>query len=357
MILAPEKSNRRPPASTRGRQKAFTIVSEPHSKVFKNDFVQLHYDDSLNVCDSWPWPTVIVSDGGYGVLGFDGDTSDHLSLPEWYEPHIKVWSGRATPQTTLWFWNSEIGWAAVHPLLEKYGFRYVNANVWNKGVGHIAGNVNTTKIRRFPVVTELCVQYAFEARLGGVPLKEWLLKEWKRTGLPLWKANEACGVADAAVRKYLDRGHLWYCPPPDKFQLLADYANKHGHSNGKPYFSTDGKRALTAAEWETMRYKFRCPHGFTNVWKRNALHCGERVKAPNGKAAQLNQKPLDLMALIIKASSDEGDVVWEPFGGLFSASYAAEQCGRKAFGAEIDRTYFQLGVERFTAPMPLNLAL
>jgi site-specific DNA-methyltransferase (adenine-specific) len=96
---------------------------------------------------------VIVSDGGYGVLGFDGDTSDHLGLPGWYEPHIKAWAAKATPQTTLWFWNSEVGWASVHPILEKYGFRYINANFWNKGKAHIARNVNTQKIRRFPVVT------------------------------------------------------------------------------------------------------------------------------------------------------------------------------------------------------------
>jgi len=105
--------------------------------------------------------------------------------------------------------------------------------------------------------------------------------------------------------------------------MLADYANRHGDPAGRPYFSMDGKRSLTREEWDGMRYKFHCPHGYTNVWERNSLHCGERVKAPNGKAAHLNQKPLDLLTLIIKASSDEGDVVWEPFGGLFSASFAA----------------------------------
>ena len=116
-----------------------------------------------------------------------------------------------------WFWNSEIGWAAAHPVLEKYGWRYVNANIWNKGKGHIAGNVNTSRIRRFPVVSEVCVQYVLEARIDGLALREWLLREWKRTKLPVRKANEACGVADAAVRKYLDQGHLWYYPPPEMF--------------------------------------------------------------------------------------------------------------------------------------------
>lgn len=346
-----------PAPSTRGRKKTVHLESLPESGVFSNSLVRLFHGNSLEFYDSWPEATVIVSDGAYGVLGFDGDTSDHLRLPEWYEPHIKAWAARATPQTTLWFWNSEIGWAAVHPVLERNGFRYVNANVWDKTKAHIAGNVNTTKIRRFPVVTELCVQYSFESRINGVPLKQWMLAEWARTGLPLREANRACGVADAATRKYLDRGHLWYPPPPDKFQLLADYANRHGAHTGRPYFSGDGKKPLTAQEWEALRYKFHCPHGYTNVWQRTALHCSERVKAPTGRAAHLNQKPLNLMALIIHASSDEGDTIWEPFGGLFSASIAAWRCGRRAYGAEIDSTYFQLGVQRFNEPAPMLLKL
>jgi site-specific DNA-methyltransferase (adenine-specific) len=138
--------------------------------------------DSFTLYPAWEKPTVIVSDGGYGVLGFEGDTSGHLALPDWYESHIAAWSKQATPVTTLWFWNSEIGWAAVHPVLEKYGWRYMNANIWNKGKGHIAGNVNTRKIRRFPVVSEVCVQYTFEVKVDGLSLKEWLRQEWKRTG-------------------------------------------------------------------------------------------------------------------------------------------------------------------------------
>lgn len=346
-----------PPPSTRGRKKTVHLETTPDNGVFTNSLVEVHHGNSLEFYESWPAPTVIVSDGAYGVLGFDGDTSDHLGLPEWYGPHVKSWAAKATPQTTLWFWNSEIGWAAVHPVLEMHGFRYVNANVWDKTKAHIAGNVNTAKIRRFPVVTELCVQYSFEARINGASLKQWMLAEWGRTGLPLREANRACEVADAATRKYFDQGHLWYPPPPEKFQLLADYANQHGARSGRPYFSTDGKTSLTAGEWEALRYKFHCPHGHTNVWERTALHCGERVRAPSGKAAHLNQKPLDLMSLIIKASSDEGDVIWEPFGGLFSASIAAWRCGRRACGAEIDSTYFQLGVERFSEPAPMHLNL
>jgi DNA modification methylase len=333
----------------RGRTVRTISASELVSETWTDGAIFAQLGDSLDHYQQWEAPTVIVSDGGYGVLGFEGDTSDHLGLPDWYEPHIAAWAKQATPSTTLWFWNSEIGWAAVHPILEKYGWRYQNANVWNKGKGHIAGNVNTAKIRRFPVVSEVCVQYVFEPRIEGVQLKTWLLREWKRSGIPVRKSNEACGVADVATRKYLDQGHLWYYPPPAMFVKLQEYANEHGEGEGKPYFSIDGEKPGTYEQWARMRSKFHCPHGFTNIWERPALRGAERFKVDgSGKAVHLNQKPLDLVRMIIEASSDISDVVWEPFGGLFTACVAARSTGRRAFGCEIDPTYFHHAVQRLT---------
>ncbi|HEY1350284.1 MAG TPA: DNA methyltransferase [Ktedonobacteraceae bacterium] len=334
----------------RGRTVREITTNEMDMTRWSDNLISVRLGDSLEHYPQWSTPAVIVSDGGYGVLGFEGDTSDHLALPEWYEPHIAAWSKQATPATTLWFWNSEIGWAAVHPILEKHGWRYMNANIWNKGKGHIAGNINTAKIRRFPVVSEMCVQYVYEARIDGLELKAWLLKEWKRTGLPTNKANEACGVANVATRKYLDQGHLWYFPPPEMFVRMQEYANMHGNPAGRPYFAIDGVHPGSAEQWAALRSKFNCPHGFTNVWERNALRGGERCKkhGNSGRAIHLNQKPLDLMTMIITASSDENDVIWEPFGGLFTACLAARSSGRRAFGAEIDPTYFYYGLHRLT---------
>lgn len=131
------------------------------------------------------------------------------------------------------------------------------------------------------------------------------------------------------------------------FERLVSYANEHGVSEGKPYFSLDGNQSLTGQEWSKMRSKFRCPYGFTNVWERPALRGDERVKVSSGKALHLNQKPLDLMKMIIESSSEENDVLWEPFGGLFSASLAARGISRKAYSCEIDSDYFYYGVQRF----------
>lgn len=333
------------PIGTVGRGRAHK--AKPVVDRFNATNVALFCGDSLDCYELWEAPDVIVSDGAYGILGFEGDTIDHTGIPDWYRAHIEAWSAAAKPSTTLWFWNSEIGWAAAHPVLEENGWRYQNCNIWDKGLAHIAGNVNTAKIRRFPVVSEVCVQYVRDVSVNGDSLKVWLKREWQRSGLPLRCANEACGVVDAAVRKYLDQGHLWYFPPSDMFERMQKYANEHGNPDGRPYFSLDGKRALTGEEWAKMRSKFYCPHGRTNVWSRPPVSGSERIKNEKGKALHLNQKPLDLMRMIIKASSDEGDVVWEPFGGLFTACRAAVDTGRRAFGGEINPYYFNAALERF----------
>lgn len=60
----------------------------------------------------------------------------------------------------------------------------------------------------------------------------------------------------------------------------------------------------------------------------------------------MNQKPLRLLEQMIKASSDRGDVVWEPFGGLCSTTIAALNTGRKCYSSEILEDYYRAAVDR-----------
>ncbi len=319
------------------------------STAFVCDNVTLYNADVTSLYEKWQSPVVIVSDGAYGVAGFAGDPPAAEALPEWYEPHIKAWSAKATPLTTLWFWNTEIGWANVHPILVKYGWTYRNCHIWDKGISHIAGNANSKSLRKFPVVTEVCVQYVRDAefRVNGqrATMQQWLRAEWLRSGLPLSKTNEACGVKNAATRKYFTADHLWYFPPVDAFEQLVVYANKNGKSTDVPYFSVDGIRPLSGAEWEQMRSKFYCKVGVSNVWREPAVRGTERLKKGT-KSLHSNQKPLKLMEVILQATSDQGDLVWEPFGGLCSAAVAARRMNRKCVSAEIDPTFYNLAVQR-----------
>lgn len=331
----------------------------PHScRVFRIGSATIYQHDALRLYGEWPRPVVIVSDGAYGVGGFPGDPPTEEGLVEWYRPHVEAWSRYATGVTTLWFWNTEVGWATVHPLLLSYGWEYVGCNIWNKGIAHIAGNSNTKTLRKFPVVTEICAQYVKPPRFDvcgrNVSMKEWLRWEWQRSGLPLYRANEACGVKNAATRKYLTQDHLWYFPPPEAFEQLVAYANKYGNPAGRPYFSLDGERPLTAAEWVYMRSKFSLVAGVTNVWEEPAVRGEERVRAENGYA-HANQKPLKLIKRIISATSERGDVVWEPFGGLCTAAVASLDLERECHSAEVIPDYFDLAKRRLQNHRQLKL--
>lgn len=321
-------------------------MSQPYHK----KDVCLYYGDALDLYDRWPAPTVIVSDGPYGLGSFPGDPISTDALPEAYRPHLQAWSRRSLPSTTLWFWNSELGWATVHNEIVNAGWEFRNCHIWDKGIAHIAGNSNTLTLRKFPVTTEVCVQYVkktfFERDGRQLTMQEWLRSEWQRSGLPLCKTNEACGVKNAATRKYFTADHLWYFPPPEAFGRLVKYANEQGEPNGRPYFSMDGIRPLTEDQWSLMRAKFHCFNGTTNVWRRNAVRGRERLKN-RSSCVHMNQKPIELLELCIRSSSDPGDVVWEPFGGLCSTALAAKRLGRKCYSAEIVKEYYDKAIERF----------
>ena len=309
----------------------------------------LYLGDFLEVSGEWSAPTVIVVDGPYGVGSYPGDLASHEDLADWYSPHVARWSKNALPETTLWLWNTEIGWASVHPVLARNGWEYRSCHVWDKGVGHIAGNANSKTLRRFPVVTEVCVQYVRNVTVDSngqaMSLKQWVRSEWQRSGLTLNEANAACGVKNAATRKYLTKCHMWYFPPPDAFELLAQYANRHGRPEGKPYYSLNGIRPANAEEWAKMRAKFHCNVGITNVWSEPPVRGEERLKDAY-KSIHINQKPLRLLERMILASSDQGDVVWEPFGGLCSTAIAALNTGRQCYSAEILEDYYRAALAR-----------
>lgn len=313
---------------------------------------RLENADSLHCYDRWDAPDCIISDGPYGLGLYPGEPSSVDKLDEAYRPHVEAWSRHAKPCTTLWFWNSEVGWATVHPLLIQHGWQYETCIIWNKGIAHIAGNVNGQSIRRFPVTTEICVFYSRKPILRSepgecLPMKVWLRREWIRSGLPLYKSNDACGVGNAATRKYLTQDNLWYFPPGDMVVKMAAYASEHGNPTDRPYFSIDGT-PITASAWESLRYKWTHVHGLSNVWDEPALRNDERIRSA-GQALHVNQKPLSLMRRIINACTSEGDVVWEPFGGLCSASVAAVESNRVAFSAEIIQKYYMAALDRLTS--------
>ena len=78
------------------------------------------------------------------------------------------------------------------------------------------------------------------------------------------------------------------------------------------------------------------------------------VKQNSGEAVGYpTQKPLALLERIIKASSDEGDWMLDPFCGCATACVAAEQLGRRWIGIDISEKAAELVKMRFGKIEPL----
>jgi DNA modification methylase len=141
-------------------------------------------------------------------------------------------------------------------------------------------------------------------------------------------------------------------PPYEAFQKLVAYANLHGKHEGAPYLK-DAGGFISESKWLRMRSIWNHQHGLTNVWDEPSLRTSERLKDAGGKYVHTNQKPLALMQRQILATTDVGGTIWEPFGGVCSASVAAKQLGRNSYAAELDGSFQQLAQQRINETVAL----
>lgn len=61
-----------------------------------------------------------------------------------------------------------------------------------------------------------------------------------------------------------------------------------------------------------------------------------------------SQKPEALLERIIKASSNAGDLILDPFGGTFTTCAVAQRLGRRSIGIEMQDEYIKIGLRRLS---------
>ena len=105
--------------------------------------------------------------------------------------------------------------------------------------------------------------------------------------------------------------------------------------------------AKTGAKRKLIDYRKNPPQPYStekvpgNVWEfsRVRFKMDEYENHPT-------QKPEALLERIIKASSNEGDVVLDPFSGSFTTSAVAIRLGRIGVGIDLNEEYYEMGLRR-----------
>jgi len=130
---------------------------------------------------------------------------------------------------------------------------------------------------------------------------------------------------------------IWFCTVSDKYTFNAD-AVKLKRKVIAPYTVENGE----PKDWQRETDgDFRLTHP-SNLWTDLTVpfwSMPENTDHPT-------QKPEKLLAKIILASSNEGDIILDPFAGSGTTSVVAKKLGRKYVGIEIDEFYCCLAEKR-----------
>ncbi len=113
--------------------------------------------------------------------------------------------------------------------------------------------------------------------------------------------------------------------------------------------------AKTGAKRKLIDYRKNPPQPYSsqkvpgNVWdfSRVRFKMDEYENHPT-------QKPEALLERIIKASSNPGDVVLDPFSGSFTTSAVAVRLGRVGVGIDMNEEYYEMGLRRTGITMTRN---
>ena len=126
--------------------------------------------------------------------------------------------------------------------------------------------------------------------------------------------------------------------------LMVTKSNKSKHTFNAKDIMVEAK---TGSKRKLIDYRKTPPQPYNtekvpgNVWEmtRVRFRMKEYEQHPT-------QKPESLLERIIKASSNEGDIVLDPFAGTFTTGAVAKKYNRKFIGIDLNPEYLKVGIRR-----------
>ena len=208
--------------------------------------------------------------------------------------------------------------ALLVPHLEDMGLELRQQIILDKGMRAVSGRA-TKKYKIFPNVTESIL---FIIKDNKQFVKPFLKERQKALGLTAKQINEALGVKS-------NGGGMW-----------SIYTGK----NVCEQFPTEElwNKLSSILDFEMPYNKvaqtFNPQMGYTDVWADIDFY--------KEKHLHPTQKPLKLIRRLIEASSNEGDIVLDPFSGAGSTQLSSIQLKRHYIGIELDEGYYKIGLNR-----------
>lgn len=152
----------------------------------------------------------------------------------------------------------------------------------------------------------------------------------------------------------------------EQMQMVIEYGKKYGFMNSYPLFFIKNfsaqvlkanMKVVGATEFAVVLYRDKLPKF------NNGRQFDSEGKVIRGSGSMVfdwfkwekdgktipklhpTQKPVKVLKKLIEIFTDPGDVVIDPVAGSGSTLQAAFELGRKAYGFEVDRNFYNLAIE------------
>jgi DNA modification methylase len=237
---------------------------------------------------------------------------------EWVEKWIKELSRVVKTNCCFWLFGYVKILSKILPIAEKYGFVFRQQIIVDKGMRAISGRA-TRNYKMFPTTTE---SIFFFVKNNQPNIKKFLKERQNELGLTAKEMNDKMEVKS-------NGGGLWSLYTGEN--ILAQIPTKEmwGRLQEILKFKMD---------YSEVNFVFNPQMGFTDVWRDIDFYEEDREHS--------TQKPIKLIERLIKASSNEGMTILDPFMGSGSTALASKNLNRNFIGIEIDKKYCDYAKKR-----------
>ena len=204
------------------------------------------------------------------------------------------------------------------PYLESLGLELRQQIVIDKGMRVVSGRA-TRRYKMFPNVTESVL---FIIKDNKKFVKPFLKERQEALGLTAKQINEALGVKS-------NGGGMWSIYTGNN--VCEQFPTKELWDKLSHVLSFD-------CPYEKVAQTFNPQIGVTDVWSD--------INFYEEKHIHPTQKPLKLIRRLIKASSNEGDIVLDPFSGVGTTQVGCVQTKRNFIGFELNKEYYDKACKR-----------
>lgn len=286
-----------------------------NNKVYNKDILEYFYDVSDKSIDLF-----ILDPPYYRVVGDKWD-NQWFTIEDWIawcDKWITEVNRTSKLSASVWLFGFPYQLMHLFPIMIKNGFTFRQQIIVNKGLQAVAGRTSKN-LKMFPTATESIFFFHKECRDH---IRNILQSERKKLG---WNGNQVNEQMDSATTG----GGQFSCMASEKKPL--EHRTYPTRNNWEKL-----SKVMNLPPYDDLVYKFNLQTGLTDVW--NDINFYDRKV----KKIHSTQKPINLIDRLVNTSSNENDLVCDPFMGSGTTAMVAKSLGRHYIGCELHEGYGNL---------------